>query len=574
MSRYRQLNRRRRRNPWPLLAGCGLALLLVACAPSNTDSTGNKDSEDLVLASYDGGAITLDDLDAHLASTASRTRWREDLNTPEQLEELVRRLAVQRIVEGRAAQGDIDGTPELQARERDVLRKAAARKVLQDEAPSLAITREELQAYFESQREELERPERRRVYHLFVRKADSKGPAEIRQELEALRQRVQDGESFGQLAQQYSESETRHREGLLGLVTPGQFPEDFDRIVFALEEDAVSQPVFTADGGHLFWVADVLPERRPELNEGSGDLIRQLSQEKQDAALERLAVAALESRGETLLTKDYFDQLTSNPTPAAVLFRVGRFEYRPADFQRAVREAELQRRSLDTPASLLRRIYLQEVMLQYVQGLDNVPLEELEQERIGARVEIYLQRQFKALVDDDEERLRQHYDRNIGRFTRPARVDVSRLRIPLENASSALMGRLEAAVADLDAGNNTLEALAAAHGGQVDRIQQATSAMLTAQSSQLARFTTALDPGEHSPPFTGPNHLFLVRLDQRTQTQVQPFEAIQDRVGDDYLQTRGAELYAQYSQDLLEEANFRVDAETLEQGTRLLARLP
>ncbi|MEM6703564.1 MAG: peptidyl-prolyl cis-trans isomerase [Acidobacteriota bacterium] len=540
------------------------ALFCLSCA------TEGSDEAEVVLATYRDGSVTLEELDRQLRRTGLSPESPEVATDTAALEESVRRAAIDEIALSVARSDGTADSPEFAARRRDLLRRSAAERALLDEPGITSITRAELAAYFEQRRDDLEQPERRRVQHIFKRTGPGRPKATVREELEALRSRALGGESFGLLAAESSDSETRHQEGSLGLVVPGQFSPDFDSVVFALEEGEPSEPVFTADGGHVFWVADVLPERRVELAEVAVDLQRELLLQRRDEALARLAEAALEAQPETYLPEEFFaDQLRLTRAPQ-VLFRVGSFEYRLADFQRAGAEMDAAESRSGTPAELLRRIYHEEVLMQYGPAAD----EDGSPEEDAALVEVFLSRELRRAVEVDLEALRAHYQRNAARFASPLRVSYSRLSVPKNPGGAQRMAALEESLAELDEGRESLETLAERLRGRVERVERRTVAALRATDPAALRFVLSLPPGRHAPPYSNDERIFLLRLDERIDAETLPFEAARESIVADIVATRLPELYNEYGARLLSENGFRLDRRQLQRGARLLARLP
>ncbi|MDX1320821.1 MAG: peptidylprolyl isomerase, partial [Oceanospirillum sp.] len=74
-------------------------------------------------------------------------------------------------------------------------------------------------------------------------------------ELNKVKARVEQGESFAELAKEISEDVGSAADGgKLGLVEPDSFDTDFENALFALEEGGVSEPVVTEFGVHLVYL--------------------------------------------------------------------------------------------------------------------------------------------------------------------------------------------------------------------------------------------------------------------------------------------------------------------------------
>ncbi|WP_417594685.1 SurA N-terminal domain-containing protein [Oceanospirillum sp.] len=84
---------------------------------------------------------------------------------------------------------------------------------------------------------------------------DSRSEEEAVAELESIKTRVEQGESFAALAKEFSEDVGSSADGgKLGLVEPDSFDADFENALFALEEGGVSEPVVTEFGVHLVYL--------------------------------------------------------------------------------------------------------------------------------------------------------------------------------------------------------------------------------------------------------------------------------------------------------------------------------
>ncbi len=557
------------------LALSAAALFSLACGNSSEIGDSPVAQGDLVIATYAGGTMTLEDLDRLLLHTVAEQSWDAELSTPQRLEDLARRVAVERIVLQRAQEeGEV---PESAVKDqiREIERNVAMRIAL-GRIPRPSLGREDLEAYLEAHRDRFDLPERRRVFYIFKRIFRGADRESVMRELETLRDRANGGESFALLAREHSDSETRHRDGLLGVVKVGHFSEDFDGVVFSLDEGAISEPIFTADGGHLFFIADVFPARLSTVESLGLVLYREMLADRQRLRLETLAKDLLTAQGETLLQdRDLEAVLAQGPPP--VLFRVGDFEFRRNAFQR------LLRNSLDRPMAggeevkaqvlaTLVRTYHQEIILHYGVEASDLPQADIERERQQVMAKLYLEGQLREGLAKDTARIEKHFQRNVGRFSKPVRVSVT--RVQFSPPDPELMAKLESAVADLDRGAVDLETLATRYGGKVVHLGERSVAQLRAEDPRVLRFAFALSPGAHSPPYNAAGSLRMFRLDERLEPEPHPLEAVRGRVVEDIFRQESGALYEKFSDDLLETKRFSVHHDRLDRGVRLLARLP
>jgi peptidyl-prolyl cis-trans isomerase D len=178
------------------------------------------------------------------------------------------------------------------------------------EAP-VEVSDAELQAYYEENRDNYQRPEQvrleyviidrqamaeqvevdedalrqewetrgrdadRRVSHIMISFNDDRSRDEAMERAEEVRQRLADGEDFEALAFEYSDDPASAEQGGdLGVISRGFFGDDFDDAAFALAPGQVSGVVETSSGLHLVKVTDL---DQPPLEEMRDDLSRELA---------------------------------------------------------------------------------------------------------------------------------------------------------------------------------------------------------------------------------------------------------------------------------------------------------
>jgi peptidyl-prolyl cis-trans isomerase SurA len=103
------------------------------------------------------------------------------------------------------------------------------------------------------------------VRHILLRAREGLSEAEARAKLQQLRERIVAGADFAEIAKTNSEDGSASKGGDLGWVAPGDTVPEFERVMNALKDNEVSQPIQTPFGWHL---VQVLERRSDEL---SGD---------------------------------------------------------------------------------------------------------------------------------------------------------------------------------------------------------------------------------------------------------------------------------------------------------------
>lgn len=73
---------------------------------------------------------------------------------------------------------------------------------------------------------------------------------------ESLKQQIQDGSDFAEMAKEHSDCPSGQQGGALGEFSPGQMVPEFDQVVFSAEVNQVHGPVQTQFGYHLIEITD------------------------------------------------------------------------------------------------------------------------------------------------------------------------------------------------------------------------------------------------------------------------------------------------------------------------------
>ncbi|HDZ49091.1 hypothetical protein LCGC14_0294000 [marine sediment metagenome] len=175
----------------------------------------------------------------------------------------------------------------------------------------LAISEEDLQAYYEANQERYERPEQvrveyvlidrqtmaqeqdidedvlrdawreqnrdadRRVSHIMVTFGNDRSREEAQELAASAREALDEGESFADTALRYSDDTASAEEGGdLGVISRGFFGDTFDDAAFGLEEGDISQVVELDGAFHIIQVTDI---RGPTFEEQRDQLQREVA---------------------------------------------------------------------------------------------------------------------------------------------------------------------------------------------------------------------------------------------------------------------------------------------------------
>lgn len=154
------------------------------------------------------------------------------------------------------------------------------------------ITEEAIQREYEA-RLEMRRSasasgQRREAAHIMLKVGDERSEEEAISRARELRERLETGETFSELAKEVSEDPaTASQGGSLGHIRRGDLPGSLEDALFDLEPGQVSDPVVSDAGVHLLKLGSVEGEDKapPSLEEMRDDIVRDLRQGQVDTLM-------------------------------------------------------------------------------------------------------------------------------------------------------------------------------------------------------------------------------------------------------------------------------------------------
>lgn len=569
----------RRPRPWP--AFLALAVALGACskrpspAPSPKPTSPPAATPTLppvppspVLATYEGGTVTVADVDGAILDLPRQRRRPPDGDYLRWYERIARELAFTRIVEA-SARKSADPLPEstrLEAR-----RQAVAFTFVDSLPPIEPPTEKEVREYYEAHRAEFRGPEARLVLHLFRRNEQGKSPETTLAEVEKIRERALSGEAFESLVAAESQSESRHQGGALGWVRRGRFRKQLEDVIFGLPVKTPSAPFVTPEGVHLFYVSAVQEAWAHRFEEARRPLALRLYQEKRSRAIHERVPTKL-PEGSVVPDLARLEQLFEEGEPEAVVLSVGDYTLRLRDFQRMLLAAAS---SIDRPPgplapSLVATLVERELIYRYcvAKGLDRTPEVEKREERILRRESWArdLRRYLAEGLAGREGAVRRHWELNRARFSEPLRVRVEVVSVPLEPDANAKMARLEAAASN-PAGLSAAS-LARELGGEVRDLGWQTLLELETRSPRAGRLAAKAKAGDLTQPLRTEDRIEVLHVLERREPEPLPYEKARDRVVDDLLARSGHDEYTRRLEESLKRVGFRVDQARLDEMVR------
>lgn len=550
-------------------------LAVVVCLAASTSCSRSTETPERaadVVARFGSLTITAADVDTRVLSLppSERPAPGEDLDA--WYREQIREIAVESRLRSDAGRERGDDDRELRSAQREAERQIGLQLCLLATSPDLgSVSDDELREAFEADSAAFSAPERRSAYHLFLRASTERPVEACRQEAERLRERVLRGEGFQKLAVEHSDSESRHQEGFLGWMTPGQLPEGFERVIFSLDEGVPSDPVTTRDGVHVFFVDQVLPPRDLGFEDVREQLRTRLIAQRQQQALEALESAVTVPPEAVVLDREQLRAAVESGDDGAIVLALDGTQLTLGELISGARRA-LARQPVDERPALTV-----ELLWQRLDGLRRrelaygrcaseglVPEDELsrrvDQWREGAVLELERQRRLAALASENEDRLRLFFDSNAGQFSSPPRWRLRRLRVPLAESARADMARLEQAAAGI---GKSLEQLRAELGGEIEDLGWRTLPELRGTAPVLPQLVAPVTPGSLTAPYRTRDSLEILEVLEKQDAELPAFDEVRERVVGAYVQHYTRELYDELSERILAEEELEILPEGL-----------
>jgi parvulin-like peptidyl-prolyl isomerase len=192
----------------------------------------------MVIASYQGGEVTVEDYLKKIADVAEPYRPR--FTDPDSLKKVIFRLELRNIMEYEAAQRNVEQQPEYQRRMLDFREGLMADRFVRSKlGKDIEADENEIREYYNLHPDEFTTP---REFHLQEIEVDSS------QQAVRIAEQLGAGADFGVLAAKYTvRIGFKDKQGDLGLVQPGRFPSLYEA-AFRLVKGQVSDTIQNEDG--------------------------------------------------------------------------------------------------------------------------------------------------------------------------------------------------------------------------------------------------------------------------------------------------------------------------------------
>ncbi len=173
-----------------------------------------------------------------------------------------------------------------------LIRKLSEREVLK----KIPVSEKEMEDYYQKNQDFFSLPKRVETYHIVV--SDESEAQNIYEDLHS-------GVDFSEKAKQHSMGIESDSGGRMGVFSPGQLPEEFDKIIFSLKEGQFGDIIKTPYGYHIFKAIKIHKAKKMTFNESKGKIRKIIVKEKEGAAFIRW-MNKLQDKSKIVINENYF----------------------------------------------------------------------------------------------------------------------------------------------------------------------------------------------------------------------------------------------------------------------------
>lgn len=224
-----------------------------------------------IIAKVGGKEVTNDDFQKFLASLDPNV-VRHFMNEPNGFETILNEMLNQELMLYYAKDQDMEDDDEFQSvfqkTKENLLKNYAYQKIINN-APE--PTEEEAKEYFEKHKDEMEKTFVN-ASHILVEEENV---------AKEIKEKIDNGENFEELAKEFSKCPSKEKGGNLGDFTQGQMVKEFDDVVFSLKEGEVAGPVKTQFGYHIIKLNKINSKQKPDFDAAKENIMAELRRKYQ-----------------------------------------------------------------------------------------------------------------------------------------------------------------------------------------------------------------------------------------------------------------------------------------------------
>ena len=226
--------------------------------------------ENKILAIVNGVHIKESDIEEAINRFPAERR--SYFNSPVAREQLLEQVISYELMYNHGKELGLDNSEDFLAQVEKAKKEILTQMTINAELSKIAISEEEVKAYYEENKEKFQEMEQVSAKHILV---------ETEVEANEIKAKIEGGLSFEEAAENYSKCPSSSNGGDLGLFTRGRMVPEFENAAFELNVGEVSAPVQTQFGFHLIKVEEKKEASVKPLEEVKEMVTGTIMQEKQ-----------------------------------------------------------------------------------------------------------------------------------------------------------------------------------------------------------------------------------------------------------------------------------------------------
>ena len=224
-----------------------------------------------VLATVNGCEVTEKDIQRSLLRFPQETQeyYKTEEGSKQFLDQMINFELIYNYALDNDMKKDPDYIEQMKLIEKDLLIQIGVKNIMAD----VDITEEEIQKYYEENKEMFKSAETVSAKHILV---------DALEQMQEIKTEIDNGMSFEEAAQKYSKCPSAAQGGSLGSFTRGRMVPEFEEAAFKLEVNEISEPIKTQFGYHLIQLDEKSSEDVKSLEESRHMIVKNLLHQKQN----------------------------------------------------------------------------------------------------------------------------------------------------------------------------------------------------------------------------------------------------------------------------------------------------
>ena len=224
-----------------------------------------------VLATVNGCEVTEKDIQRSLLRFPQETQeyYKTEEGSKQFLDQMINFELIYNYALDNDMKKDPDYIEQMKLIEKDLLIQIGVKNIMAD----VDITEEEIQKYYEENKEMFKSAETVSARHILV---------DGLEQMQEIKTEIDNGMSFEEAAQKYSKCPSAAQGGSLGSFTRGRMVPEFEEAAFQLKVNEISEPIKTQFGYHLIQLDEKSSEDVKSLEESKHLIVKNLLHQKQN----------------------------------------------------------------------------------------------------------------------------------------------------------------------------------------------------------------------------------------------------------------------------------------------------